>query len=181
MNNVTPHKNIIYLKLPLYVRDYIADKYGGQPVVLTRHSVAWQYLQGGFYRNVELRMMSKTCHCPAVVSERGIDVSGFLSLVLPDEYVMKGLRLETNAFCCLTKDNEKKTRAALSSEFWRDLFLYVEDTEINGRRMDRNYRPNVSAAILDFMISSGINIDHYETVVRNYKREKLAVLKKALK
>lgn len=191
----------VWLRIPLYVRDYLATKYYGIPIRLNRLSQG-EHLLHKVYDGTRVRVRKSLCYSHHMIRVREAiealhekvlnggdtsmnyipsldEVARLTPIALPDTVTRKGMCIELTERWTLPPNVAKELIDVLCNEFWRDLMLYIDDSKIAGRAASKKYRFNLNASIYDFSIGNNIDIRHVDTIERNYRRLKKRLVDEA--
>lgn len=191
----------VWLKIPLYVKDYLATKYYGLPIRMNKLSqgehLLYKVVDGTKMRTgrgiVYSHHMIRVREAMDALGESDVtdadkvlhyiptkdEVAMLTPFVLPEHVTKKGITFDTTERWTLTKTVAIELREVLNNEFWRDLMLYIDDSKIAGRAALKKYKFNLNAVIYDFAIGNNIDIRHVDTIERNYRRIRKRLVEEA--
>lgn len=175
----------MYVKLSVYLRQYLKSRYGKDTVILPLmnplYSCMEQYLVNNYSMSV---ISSRACSQRMYIGngttdlfERGssfklddAEKQEFIAIQLPERIFKGGLLMNTSDNWQLSNTGAIEFNKLVKREFWTECMKFVDEcftaARIQGTRTTREN------AISDFMVAMDIPMQHYENLIRYYKRMK---------
>ena len=176
---------VMYVKLSVYLRQYLRSRYGKNVVILPLMSALSacidQYLVNN-YSMVQLspnvcsqRMFNnkKTSdlfeYTPSFIMEES-EKQKYIAIQLPGRIYRAGLLMRTSDNWQLSNTGFVEFNKLVKKEFWVECMKFVDECFASARIQGiRTTREN---AISDFMVAMDIPMLYYENMIRYYKRMK---------
>lgn len=173
--------NVFYLKVSDYYRSYLLSKYGNV-VCFPTTTRAYDLICRSIVNNGSMSPLTPFAFSEAAfVYKRDnavFDISislppeeermNFIEIGMPSIVYRFGKPVETGNTWQISRPGAVELRKLIVREFWQDMLEFVDDcftrARIQGNKITREN------AMSDFMSIHGINMKHYETMLRYERR-----------
>lgn len=173
--------NVFYLKVSDYYRSYLLSKYG-EIVCFPTTTQAYDLIYRSVVNNGSMSALTPFAFSEAAFNYNrsdelfDIDISlpsqdeqkNFIRIVMPKVVSRFGKPVEISNTWQINRYGAIELRKLIIREFWQDLFEFIDEcftrARINGTKITREN------AMSDFMSINGIDMKHYENMVRYDQR-----------
>lgn len=181
---------ITQISISPYLRQFLIDKYGSEPVSFPQNSMFQRHITEGCAPPPVIRNIIQgkfkpesissneefTDKCIPITTEKSYyksDRKTFITVCLPETVFRCGKVVAVNDTWSLNYDSCRSFRETADRMFWTDCEEWIIDYK-RARRANNEYFSRENA-IRDFMIYHQIDMYHDETIIRQSKRRKYAL------
>lgn len=182
-NKAASQHFVTYIKLSVYLRQYIRSRYGKSVAILPLYSPLYGCLEQYLVNNACLRPFTDrscsqyafTCPPDTVLPDgrnffkpQQDEKEEYVALLMPEYvYRINGMLL-TSPFWQLNRTGAIEFNRLVKAEFWRECIRFIDEcftsARIQGRKVTRE------SAISDFMVAYDIPMSYYENIIRYDQR-----------
>lgn len=167
--------NVIYIKLPLYVKEFMRAEYG-DPAILPSCSVLDNLMKKCLFKEVSfdrhnsLSMSQRLWKIKGNVSELAnvCDFNRFTCFTLPDVVKSNGILCFVDDSYNLNLKSARIFRNEACNVFWTALERYRDNLSVCYAK--EGFNLTRSALIEEFMAIHNISVIHYNTINRQWRR-----------
>lgn len=176
---------VMYVKLSVYLRQYLRSRYGKDVVIIPFMSPIYSCMEQYLVNNYSMtRISTKVCtqrmynyngtsdlfdHTPAVVMDEA-EKQEYVAVQLPERIFKGGLVIGTSDNWQLSNTGFVEFNKLVKREFWMECMKFVDECFASARI--QNQRTTRENAISDFMVAMDIPMKYYENMIRYYNRMK---------
>lgn len=181
--NSTKDFNVTYVKLSVYLRQYLRSRYGKDVVILPLYSPLYGCIEQYLVNNYSLACITNRA-CPefAFNSPKGTlsydgkdfykpqesEKQEFIAIQMPNFVYRKNGMLKTSGYWQLSRNGCVEFNRLVKADFWRELIRFIDDCFTTAKI--QNMKMTRERAISDFITAYDIPMNCYENFLRYDRR-----------
>lgn len=153
----------VRISISPYLKEFLIDKYGPEPVSFPQNTMFMRHITEGCAPQ-SVKSLSESSKQEVTPKRSKV----YISVCLPDTVFRAGKVVQVNDNWNLNYDSCRSFRRTTDTMFWVDCEAWITDY-FRARRANNEFYSRENA-IRDFMVYHRINMNHDETIIRQYKR-----------